>query len=282
MRVSSGFSHDKRMLKFKASDGLEIAYALDDYTDPWREPETVILVHAAMGSSTRFYAWVPHLAGEFRVARIDMRGHGATQVPGSEQLSQQRLVQDVAELADHIGATRFHVGGSSAGAVVAEKVAIDYPDRVLTLGAFAATAGIKHALQDQSSWVQRIGEKGLAEFLRETIADRVDVNTAPPGFVDWFIAESAKTSVEVLARFVPMMRRFEVLEDLNRIRCPTLAIAPGGDPIHKVEHYRVLQEKIRDCEFIVYEGLPHNITDAVPDRCADDYRRFLLKHRKAI
>ncbi len=266
---------------YRASDGLKIAYALDDYTDPWRTPETVILVHAAMGSSQRFYAWVPHLAGEFRVVRIDMRGHGATEVPTRDQLTQDRLVKDVAELADHLGTQRFHVGGSSAGAVVAEKVAIDYPQRVLTLGAFAATAGIKHGLQDQGSWVQRIGEQGLAQFLRDTIADRVDLNTAPPGFVDWFIAQSAKTPVELLARFVPMMRRFEVLDELHLIRCPTLAIAPGKDPIHKLEHYSVLEERIPDCELLVYEGLPHNITDAVPDRCAEDYRRFLLAHRQA-
>jgi len=269
------------MHTFRASDGLELAYALDDYTDPWRTPETVFLVHAAMGSSLRFYAWVPHLAGEFRVVRIDMRGHGASQIPGPDQLTQERLVQDVAELADHVGAARFHVGGSSAGAIVAEKVAIDYPDRVLTLAAFAGTGGIKHALQDQNSWVQRIGALGLAAFLRETIADRVDLKSAPPGFVDWFIAESSKTSVELLSRFVPMMRRFEVLNDLHRIQCPALAIAPGADPIHKVETYRMLQERIPDCEFIVYAGLPHNITDAVPDRCAQDYCRFLLKHRQA-
>jgi 3-oxoadipate enol-lactonase len=268
------------MHSFRASDGLKIAYALDDYTDPWRTPETVILVHAAMGSSQRFYAWVPHLAGDFRVVRIDMRGHGATELPGPNQLSQGRLVKDVAELADHLGEQRFHVGGSSAGAVVAEKVAIDYPERVLTLGAFAATAGIKHGLQDQGSWVQRIGERGLAQFLRDTIADRVDLATAPAGFVDWFVAESAKTQVEVLARFVPMMRRFEVLDELDRIRCPTLAIAPGKDPIHKLEHYSVLEERIANCEFVVYDGLPHNITDAVPDRCAKDYRRFLLAHRQ--
>jgi 3-oxoadipate enol-lactonase len=267
--------------KFKASDGLEIAYALDDYTDPWRKADTVILVHAAMGSSTRFHAWVPHLAGDFRIVRIDMRGHGRTEVPGPDQLSQERIVNDIADLADHVGARHFHVGGSSAGAVVAEKVAIDYPDRVLTLGAFAGTGGIKHGLQDQTTWVQKIGEKGLAAFLRETIADRVDLKTAKPGFVDWFIAESSKTPVDLLARFVPMMRRFEVLDDLHRIRCPTLAIAPGGDPIHKVEDYRVLQERIPNCEFIVYDGLPHNITDAVPDRCAEDYRRFLLRHVSA-
>ena len=120
--------------------------------------------------------------------------------------------------------------------------------------------------------MQKIGERGLAGFLRDTIADRVDLKS---GSVDWFIAESAKTPVEVLARFVPMMRQCDLLDELHRIRCPTLAIAPGADPIHTVEQYRLLEQRIPDCEFIVYEGLPHNITDAVPDRCAEDYRRFL-------
>lgn len=267
------------MQKFTASDGLEIAYALDDYTDPWQPGETLILVHAAMGSSRRFYAWVPHLARDFSVVRIDMRGHGATQIPAPDQLNQQRLVQDVVELADHVGAKAFHVAGSSAGAIVAEKVAIDHPERVLSLAAFAGTGGIKHALQDQNSWVKRIGEKGLEAFLRETIADRVDLASADPGFVEWFIRESSKTSVEVLERFVPMMRQFVVLDDLHRIRCPVLAVAPGGDPIHTVDNYRALPDRISACEFLVYEGLPHNITDAVPDRCAEDLRTFLLKHK---
>ena len=266
------------MQKFRASDGLEIAYVVDDYTDPWRTAETLILVHAAMGSSKRFYAWVPHLARDFRVVRIDLRGHGASGIPGPDQLSPERLVKDVVELAEHVGAARFHLAGSSAGAIVVEKVAIDHPDRVLTLGAFAGTGGIKHGLQDQATWVQKIGEKGLAAFLRETIADRVDLTRAAPGFVEWFIAESARTPVAVLERFVPMMRRFEVLEDLHRIQCPTLAVAPGHDPIHTTEQYRVLEQRIPRCEFIVYEGLPHNITDAVPDRCAEDLKRFIHRH----
>jgi pimeloyl-ACP methyl ester carboxylesterase len=232
-----------------------------------------------MGSSKRFYAWVPHLARDFRVVRIDMRGHGETGIPGPGQLDETRIVKDIVELADHLSAQRFHVAGSSAGAIVAEKAAIDYPERVLSLAAFAGTGGIKHARQDQLSWVKRSGEKGLAAFLRETIADRVDLTTADPGFVEWFIAESAKTPLAVLERFVPMMREFVVIDDLNRIRCPVLAVAPGGDPIHPVSNYRALPDRIADCEFIVYEGLPHNITDAVPDRCAEDLKRFLLKHR---
>jgi 3-oxoadipate enol-lactonase len=267
------------MQTFKASDGLAIAYALDDYTDPWKRADTLILIHAAMGSSKRFYAWVPHLARDVRVVRIDMRGHGQSGIPAPGQLSHQRLVQDIIELADHVGATCFHVAGSSAGAIVAEKVAIDHPERVLSLAAFAGTGGIKHAHQDQMGWVKRIGERGLGGFLRDTIADRVDLDTAEPGFVDWFIAESARTPLPVLERFVPMMREFVVIDELNRIRCPVLAIAPGGDPIHPVENYRALPDRIPGCEFIVYESLPHNITDAVPDRCAEELKRFLLKHR---
>ena len=127
--------------------------------------------------------------------------------------------------------------------------------------------------------MKRIGEKGSPRFLRETIADRVDLKSADPGFVEWFIDESAKTPVAVLERFVPMMREFVVIDDLHRIRCPVLAVAPGGDPIHTVDNYRALPDRIPGCEFIVYEGLPHNITDAVPDRCAEDFKRFLLKHR---
>ncbi len=271
----------RAMQTFEASDGLRIAYALDDYTDPWKSADTLILVHAAMGSAQRFYAWVPHLARTVRVARIDMRGHGASGIPAEGQLSPQRLVQDVVELADHLGAARFHIAGSSAGAIVAEKVAIDHPERVLSLAAFAGTGGIGHAHQDQTGWVKRIGEQGLAAFLRETIADRVDLESAAPGFVDWFIAESARTPVPVLERFVPMMREFVVIDDLHRIRCPVLAIAPGGDPIHPVDNYRALPDRIPGCEFIVYEGLPHNITDAVPDRCAQDLKRFLRKHAAA-
>ena len=129
--------------------------------------------------------------------------------------------------------------------------------------------------------MKRIGEQGLGAFLRDTIADRIDLETAAPGFVDWFIAESARTPVPVLERFVPMMREFVVIDDLHRIRCPVLAIAPGGDPIHPVDNYRALPDRIPGCEFIVYEGLPHNITDAVPDRCAEDLKRFLRKHGAA-
>src|SRR5215218_7281313 len=144
-----------------ASDGLKLAYSVDDFTDPWAPAETLILIHAAMGSSRRLYKWVPILARHFRVVRPDMRGHGQTEIPGPDQLTVKRLAKDVVELADALGCKQFHVAGSSAGAIVAMQVAVDFPDRVKTLGDFASTPGLKNSLVDAENWIAGIQAQGF-------------------------------------------------------------------------------------------------------------------------
>ena len=57
------------MPHFTASDGIELAYTIDDFTDPWKQPATLVLLHAAMGHAGRFFAWVPRLARHYRVSR---------------------------------------------------------------------------------------------------------------------------------------------------------------------------------------------------------------------
>jgi pimeloyl-ACP methyl ester carboxylesterase len=86
------------MNEFSTSDGLRLRYVIDDYTDPWRQVSTVAMIHAAMASSRRFCAWVPHLTCDDRVVRLDVRGHGASAAPAPDQLSFERLVLDVKAL----------------------------------------------------------------------------------------------------------------------------------------------------------------------------------------
>src|SRR5215207_1650456 len=154
MALTTGMQH------FTASDGLKLAYAVDDFSDPWQPQETLILVHAAMGSSRRLYKWIPTLSRHFRVVRPDMRGHGETQIPGPDQLSVVRLARDVVELADHLGCARFHLAGSSAGAIVGIQTTLDFPGRVLTLSNFASTPGLKRSNIDMDKWVRHIRAKG--------------------------------------------------------------------------------------------------------------------------
>ena len=73
------------MQTFATRDGIKLAYYVDDFTDPWTQPDTLLLLHAAMGNSRRWFKWVPRLARRYRVVRMDLRGHGASQIPTESQ-----------------------------------------------------------------------------------------------------------------------------------------------------------------------------------------------------
>jgi 3-oxoadipate enol-lactonase len=125
---------------FTASDGLQLAYAIDDFTDPWTSASTLLLLHAAMGHSGRYYAWVPRLSRHYRVVRMDLRGHGASGVPPADPpLTMQRLVKDTAELLDHLDCKSAHIVGNSAGGYVGQNLAMTSPERVRSLMLFGST-----------------------------------------------------------------------------------------------------------------------------------------------
>jgi pimeloyl-ACP methyl ester carboxylesterase len=285
---------------FVTSDDIRLSYTIDDFTDPWRPPATLLPLHAAMGSSKRWYAMVPPLCRHYRVVRLDLRGHGESLVPSADSpLSIDRLVQDVRELLDHIGtAGTVHIVGNSAGGYIAQQLAMQSPERVRSLVLFGSTLGLKES--QALTWLPRVAREGLRNFLAATITDRfpawhdpigvklraVGDGTTPspswrakarhdgegpmpppkrpdltpmghdPGNVEWFLDEAAKNDAAWIGRFVGLMASLWWMEDLPRIQGPTLLVAP-------------------DAEVIGYVGLPHNICDIVPDRCAADVLAFL-------
>ncbi|QDL38661.1 alpha/beta fold hydrolase [Rhodoferax sediminis] len=262
------------MTHFTASDGTRIAYYIDDSTSPWKKPDTVLLLHAAMGSAKRYFAWVPRLCGHYRVLRMDMRGHGASEVPSPEkELSMQRLVQDVIELLDHVGCERPHIAGNSAGGYIGQNIAMTRPDRIKSLMLFSSTPGL---LQSQwAAWLPRVKEIGLRAFLAENIRARLPVDQLDPKHIEWFLDEADRLDVEFGGRLVTYMTTQDWADRLHEIRCPTFLAIPGAAQIGNESAYEVMRQRIPDIQAVTYEGLPHHITDGVPDRCVDDVKTFL-------
>ena len=260
---------------FTTNDGLSLAYYIDDFTDPWKAAPTLLLLHAAMGSARRYFAWVPHLARHYRVVRLDLRGHGHSQVPPPDQpLLLDRLVADVVELLDRLGIERAHIVGNSAGGYLGQQLAMTRPERVRSLCLFGSTPGLKNS--QAPSWIPQIRAKGLRGFLAETIRDRLAAD-ADPGLVEWFLDEAAKNDPAYIGKFVLLMASYDWSDQVERIGCPTLVVIPGGETVGSIANYAPFR-RLRDVETRTYEGLPHNICDAVPDRCAEDVRDFLRRH----
>ncbi len=261
------------MFSFRTSDGLKIAYDVDDLTDPWKTPDTLVMLHSAMASAGRYYAMVPPLSRRFRVVRMDMRGHGRSEIPSeSAPLTMPRLVADVTELMDHLRLPSAHFVGNSAGGYVCQNLAIERPERVKSLSLFGSGAGLKGT--DAANWVSQIGKEGLRGFLARTIAYRFDPDV-DPRCVNWFLDEADKNNVPFLARFVGLMTTLDWTDQLSRIKCPTLLVIPGKDTDSKARNYDASLRLIPDIRSIRYEGKRHNVCDAIPDRCARDVLTFL-------
>jgi 3-oxoadipate enol-lactonase len=265
------------MKNFTASDGIRLNYVIDDFTDPWQPKETLFLLHAVLGSSRRFYRWMPVLSRHIRVVRLDMRGHGASEVPDKEHFSVQRLTQDVLDLADHLQCPQFHLAGSSAGAIIAMLLALDHPQQVKTLANFAASPGLKDTNIDHTKWIASVKANGLRGFFEATIDERFPPG-ADPQFVRWFVDEACRTDEDFFCRFVPAMREVDLTARLHEIKQPMLVVVPDQDPHITLAQYEVIKAAVPQCEFVVYHGYQHNITDAVPERCAEELLRFLRSH----
>jgi 3-oxoadipate enol-lactonase len=261
---------------FSTSDGMRLAYYVDDFTDPWKNAPILLLLHAAMGSARRYYAWIPQLSRHYRVVRMDLRGHGNSQVPPADrELALDRLLQDVTELMDHLGCASAHIVGNSAGGYLGQQLAMTQPARVRSLMLFGSTPGLKNS--QAPSWIPQIQAKGLRAFLAETIADRLPLDQVDPGLVDWFLDEAAKNDPAYIGKFVLLMARYDWSDQLGRIACPTLVVVPGAEPIGSTANYEPFRCFVRDVEMRVYEGAPHNICDAFPERCAADVLDFLAR-----
>jgi 3-oxoadipate enol-lactonase len=262
------------MAGFTASDGARLAYYIDDFTDPWKAAPTLLLLHAAMGSARRYYAWVPPLARHYRVVRMDLRGHGGSEIPPAERpLTLDRLVTDVIELMDHLGVGGAHIVGNSAGGYLGQQMAMDHGERVKSLMLFGSTPGLKNS--QAPSWIPQIEAKGLRGFLAETIAERLPLDKVDPELVEWFLDEAAKNDPAYIGKFVLLMASYDWSDEVGRIRCPTLVVVPGAEPIGSTANYEPLRRLVPDVEMRIYDGAPHNICDAFPERCASDVLDFL-------
>src|ERR1700730_15776387 len=113
---------------------LALYYEDDYFGEPWREPETILLVHGVAESSRAWYAWIPHLARSFRVLRPDLRGFGRSTVPpAGYDWSAGAFAADLRGLLDALRLDTVHVVGAKLGGSITMKFAAEYPERTRSL-----------------------------------------------------------------------------------------------------------------------------------------------------
>lgn len=115
------------IMRVAGSAGVELAvHAAGDPSAP-----PLVLLHALGETSDSWTPLLPAFAQRYRVAAFDLRGHGASDWPGT--YSSALMCDDVIAAVDTLGFERFTLIGHSLGGAVALLIAARLVDRVTRL-----------------------------------------------------------------------------------------------------------------------------------------------------
>lgn len=136
-------------------DGVRIAYQVHGDGAP-----TVVLMPTWSIVSSRIWkAQVPYLARHYRVVTFDGRGSGESDAPGGgAAYTDAQFVADTHAVLAATGAGPYVLVALSRGVPWALQVALDLPDQVLGVVAFAPTTGLtaEHPERARVDWAERL------------------------------------------------------------------------------------------------------------------------------
>ncbi len=267
-------------------NGFTAFYQDDDFSDPWRPRETVMLQHGYCRNGNFYRAWVPHLARERRVVRMDMRGMGRSSDPGPDYAySLDGLAADAIAFLDALGIERVHYVGESLGALTGVAAAATYPERFASL----TLVGAPLAIQPRTStamatgyptWVEAIETLGMHGHWLETRKALNEFSDDPPKNA-YFAGEFARTPVHVATALARVIPGASIAEYAPRVTAPVLLIAPAQSTHTDAAQQSELERLMPHAQLWVYPAPYHGIYYLNPDDLAERTQAFLREVSEA-
>ena len=199
---------------------LELAFL--EQNEPGGLP--VVFLH---GYSDTARSWLPLMAElpqSFRLIAVTQRGHGDSSKP-AEGYDTRRYAADLAAFLDDCGLERAFVVGHSFGTLVAQRFALDYPERVLglaLLGAFPTLAG-KPEIEELAAAVMELDDPVDPAFVRDfqqsTLARPIPVERLQD-----VISESLKMPARVWKALTRQLLEDDFSTELAQINAPALIV----------------------------------------------------------
>jgi len=215
----------------------------------------LVLLHALGTDLTLFDGLLPLLSKHLHLLRIDLRGHGRSDVP-EPPYAMGGLIRDAERLMDHFAMKDAAVLGVSLGGLVAQGLAVKRPDlaRALILSNTAAKIG------SASLWQTRtleVSAQGLAAYatggFRRILGPGWAENPALPKVRQMLLDTDPKGWTGCAAAIAGT----DFYTTTASLRLPTLVIAGANDGTTPPDLVRETAELIPGHRFHLMRGAGH-------------------------
>jgi non-heme chloroperoxidase len=243
----------------------------------------LLLLHGITDSWRSFERVLPHLPESIHAFALSQRGHGDADRPAAGY-SPQDFAADLAAFLDTLDLGQVVIAGHSMGSSIAQRFALDYPERALGLvlaGSVTTWRGHPDFVELWDSVVSTLTDPidpdFVLEFQESTLAQPV-----PPAFLETIVQESLKLPARVWkAALLEGLLEADFSRELEKIKAPTLIVWGDQDTLTGSEQ-EALAAAIVGSQLMVYPGAGHGLHWEEPARFAADLVTFTEKVRTSV
>jgi len=240
------------------------------------------------GGNENLDCWDPRLiealSKRFELVLFDNRDVGRTSASGREYVDLRLCADDTVGLMNALGISKAHFLGFSLGGMIAQEVAINYPEKVskLVLYSTGSTWGLGPKLSEFVSALERARstEEVVQIYRSLPIANEYpdDLIERHPSAINFFTADFVKKnpdsvdsyhkrfgahpiSKEGARRQWNAVKQFNTQGRLKQIKAPTLVLHGKKDFVMPPRNGEILAEGIPNAKLVFFEKSAHGLLE---------------------
>jgi len=223
--------------QFAKVDDIKMHYKVYGKGDP------IILLHGSLESMEDWDKQVPELSKKYKVITVDSRGHGQTTFT-DRKMDYILLSEDISVLMVELNIDSAYIVGFGDGGITGLYLSLNHPEKVRRLIAIGAnykvdtTAVYGQILDKVKAW----DDDKMYQFIRNHFK----------GYQNYSQITQFTQRMKTMLLTEPNL----TLDDLKKIKCPTLLIA-GDHDIIKIDHTNAMFESIPNSYMCIVPGTKH-------------------------
>ena len=223
--------------------------------------ETLVFIHGLSDSLLYWEFLATNLKKDFQVLRMDLRGHGQSEL-GSDEITLDVYVNDLANLLDELNISKANLIGFSLGGAIALDFAVRYPQKVSSLVLMSSFYSCDDYLEDVLNQFKNALSTSFEDFYDLILPmvlckDVIEENKEDLNMLKEMASKTANMQAYIKA--VDVCLSVDVEDELSEIDVSSLILAGKYDEISLLDKQRMLHEKIKKSELIVFDDAKHNL-----------------------
>jgi pimeloyl-ACP methyl ester carboxylesterase len=247
---------------------------------------TLVLVNG-LGSQCINYAeaWCGKFVAEgYQVVRFDNRDTGLSSKLDGVEYTLTDMAADVLAVLDALGVEKAHVMGLSMGGMIVQRLAIDHPDRLLSMTSVMSAPGepgYGEASPEALAVLTAPPARSREEYVENQVA-ALGVYGSKPEWIDLDEARARAAAAYdrcfhpagVGRHLTAVVADGSRADDLRRLTVPTLVMHGSRDTLIDPSGGRRTAELVPGARYVEIEGMGHDYPPPVWDRWVGEWVDF--------